>query len=217
MANEVDEKLSAMMAGTGIIPHGVKMSEITQDELLEMIFGRHQNIISPFTYKTKTTLSGIEKYLFVNANSTGRFQLFLDIVDELYDYPKVFWHGLARAYTCSDNLYEYNESIKELFQEDLPYKEYLMNKTERKWLAELQSKPKLTIYRAMTIDEAQDGDYGVSWTTKKSVANFFAKKYIRNLATNGMEKVVVKLVIDTSAIHAVFMGRNEYEIIYIND
>ena len=74
---------------------------------------------------------------------------------------------------------------------------------------------KVTIYRGMTVEESTKEHQGVSWTLDKKVAEFFAYQYTRNQSTSKKPKTVVEKVIDKSEIIAVFLGREEQEIIYM--
>ena len=38
----------------------------------------------------------------------------------------------------------------------------------------------ITIYRGMTTEELESGDFGISWTLSKECDGFFAFKYGRN-------------------------------------
>ncbi len=68
----------------------------------------------------------------------------------------------------------------------------------------------------MTKIESKSRNYGISWTLKKEVAEFFAYTYIRNHAICGLRKTVKSTVINKSDVVAFFNGRKEFEIIYIS-
>ena len=144
-------------------------------------------------------------------SSFDRFQTFLKIKDQLND--KDYWRTLADAYTGSDNLYHLKEEIKEAFLEDRSEREYLMNKKELKIYNSLPEN--ITIYRGMTTEELESGDFGVSWTLSKECADYFAYTYGRNYATEGIPKLVHQLEVKKVEILAYFNDRNEQEVIYI--
>jgi hypothetical protein len=88
----------------------------------------------------------------------------------------------------------------------------LMEKQERKFLKNLPDT--FTIYRGMTREEYDNGDFGISWTLSQEQGHFFAHTYIRNHATAHMPKVVVRATVKKSAVIAYFEG-TEQEIIVI--
>jgi hypothetical protein len=144
-------------------------------------------------------------------SSFDRFQTFLKIKDQLND--KDYWRTLADAYTGSDNLYHLKEEVKEAFLEDRSHREFLMTEKELKIYNSLPEN--ITIYRGMTVEELESGDFSVSWTLSEERAKYFAFKYGRNFSTEGMPKVVHQLVVMKVEILAYFHERNEQEVIYI--
>jgi len=149
--------------------------------------------------------------LLIMSSSFDRFQTFLKIKDELNDID--YWRILADAYTGSDNLYYLKEEIKEAFLEGRSEREYLMNKKELKVYNSLPEN--ITIYRGMTTEELESGDFGVSWTLSRERADYFAFTYGRNFSTEGIPKVVHQLEVKKVEILAYFNERNEQEVIYI--
>ena len=126
---------------------------------------------------------------------------------------KLYWYALKNTYTGSDDLFEYRDYLKELFESDEPYRDFILNREGRKYLIELPNE--ITIYRGMTIAEFESKEFGISWSLKKEVAEFFANKYMRNFSTKGEKTKVHKLKISKDQILAYFNERNEHEIIYI--
>lgn len=149
--------------------------------------------------------------LLIMCSSFDRFQTFLKIKDQLND--KDYWRTLADAYTGSDNLYHLKEEVKDVFLEDRSHREFLMTKKELKIYNSLPEN--LTIYRGMTVEEHESGNFNVSWTLLKERAEFFAFKYGRNFSTEGKPKVVHQLEVLKVEILAYFHERNEQEVIYI--
>ena len=149
--------------------------------------------------------------LLIMCSYFDRFQTFLKIKDQLND--KDYWRTLADAYTGSDNLYHLKEEVKDVFLEDRSHREFLMTKKELKIYNSLPEN--LTIYRGMTVEEHESGDFNVSWTLLKERAEFFAFKYGRNFSTEGKPKVVHQLEVLKVEILAYFHERNEQEVIYI--
>ena len=150
--------------------------------------------------------------LLIMCSSYDRFETFLKIKDQLND--KDYWRTLADAYTGSDNLYALKEEVKEAFLEDRSNREFLMTKKELKIYNSLPEN--LTIYRGMTVEELESGDFNISWTLLKERAEFFAYKYGRNFSTEGIPKVVHQLEVMKVEILAYFHDGNEQEVIYLN-
>jgi hypothetical protein len=140
-------------------------------------------------------------------------QVFLSIKPLLKN--KLYWYALRRAYESSDNLFLYRNDTKFAFLSNESGREFLMTKKEREYLKKLPEK--ITIYRGMTKKELKQKNFGVSWTLKKEIAEFFANKYERNFDTNHLPKIVHQIDIDKKDIIAFLNDRNEFEIVYIND
>ncbi len=149
----------------------------------------------------------------VMCNSYDRFAGFLELYWKYNLKGEMYWYALKEAYSLCDNLYGFKDYIKQTFSSEEPYREKLMSKKEQKYLSTLPED--LTIYRGMTVQEFESGDFGVSWTLRKDVAEFFAYKYDRNHSTAHLPKLVHELQIKKSDIIAYFGERKEFEVIYI--
>lgn len=120
----------------------------------------------------------------------------------------------ATYYRCLCEAYEHSDGIDidladELFGEfEDEFWVGLADKKSQKFYGELPDV--VTIYRGCTKAEAESKNYGVSWTTDKKVAEFFAHEYIRRDTDNG---VVLEAQINKSLICAVILGRNEKEVV----
>ncbi len=155
----------------------------------------------------------IDNLLFgIEVNSENRFQAFISNVKLFKE--KQYWQALKLAYTCSDNLFQYKGLVKAAFLKDEPFREALMDETELSFIKSLPEE--FSLYRGMTKDELKSGNLGVSWTLKEQVAEFFAFTYRRNFDTRGLEKIVYSVSVKKSDIIAVFLDREEEEIIYIH-
>ena len=161
-----------------------------------------------FTEKSRTTKNGIEEFLLYNSDSASCFELFYEYKDQLI--PKVYWHGLATTYIRSDNFYGYKQEVRNCFMANIPERNHLMNRNEKKYLSSLGER--VTIHRAMSNVEYLLGQYGLSWTLDYKVAEFFQKKYNRNGDT---QKTIETKTIDVNEIIAVFLSRDESEVIVL--
>ncbi|MEC5167232.1 hypothetical protein RCH18_002984 [Flavobacterium sp. PL11] len=72
----------------------------------------------------------------------------------------------------------------------------------------------VTIYRGCSLKEIKSNNFRFSWSLDKNVADFFAFDYNKNLKIKS--NIVVRTVSKNSLI-AYFNGRDEQEVIYIQD
>lgn len=144
------------------------------------------------------------------ADSFSTMQAFLLFKDQIED-PALYWKALREAYQDSDNLYQLKHEVSECFLSNKLHKDQLMTEEERLALSSLPER--LTVYRGMTVLEADSKDYGISWTLSKENAEYFAFTYGRNFDTDHLEKTVISIDIHKNQILALFKGRNEDEII----
>lgn len=152
--------------------------------------------------------------ILVKCNSYEQFPMFLRLIDELGLDGELYWNTLADCYQISDDLYQYRDEVKKSFGSDKQFRNKLMTKRELNYLNKLPDT--FTIYRGMTIEEFNSGDFGVSWTLKKKVADFFINKYERNHKTNHLQKMIHEITIKKSDVICYFEARNEFEIIYLH-
>lgn len=145
-------------------------------------------------------------------SSENRFEVFLYIKKRLKG--ELYWYALSLAYLNSDDLFRYNKEVRKAFNKRQPHRSRLMSELEIKYLEKLPET--LTIYRGMTEVELESENFGVSWTLKKEIADFFVNNYLRNTATNHLKKVCHKLIIKKSKVIAFLNDRQEFEIIYLH-
>jgi len=158
------------------------------------------------------TKKQIDNILFgIGVDSLNRFETFLNLMPKVKG--KGYWYALRNSYDMSDNLFRFKGLVRSAFLKDESDREYLMTKSERNYFRNLPER--LTIYRGMTQKEQKTKSFGVSWTLKKEVAEFFAFKYKRNYHTNHLKKVVCQKKIAKADVIAFINDRKEYEIIYV--
>ncbi len=127
-----------------------------------------------------------------------------------------YWGNLIHTYNTSDNNRYNQEILRELFRSGEPGKETLFTPEVMDIYNSLSDK--VTIYRGMTLEEYESGQFGISWTLDPEVAHKFKDTYWRNLDTNHLaERIVHQLEIDKDDIIAIILDRNESEIIYIHN
>ena len=142
-------------------------------------------------------------------DSWNRMEKFIEISQGLTDVQ--YWAGLKMAFTSSDNTYYLREEIKILFLSARPMEQYIMDSDERLLLESLPET--VIVYRGMSLEEYESEEYGISWSLERSVAEFFAYTYIRNLDTKGIPKVVVRAEVERHMISALWNDRKEEEVI----
>ena len=140
------------------------------------------------------------------------FQVFLSLKPILKG--KLYWETLREAYTMSDNLFNYRFDLRAAFMSEEENRDSLMSKKEQMVLNTLPEKIK--IYRGVTTDEIDSKSFGLSWSLKREVAEFFAFKYRRNYDTSSSLKTVIEIEVDKNEIIAYFQDREEEEIIYLS-
>lgn len=126
---------------------------------------------------------------------------------------ETYYKGLCVAYGNADRIDVGDAALMFSEFENEDWLNYADKKT-KKFYDELPNV--VTLYRGCTKDEVDSGIYGISWTTDKKVAEFFAKEYIRRDTRNG---VVMEIHISKSDICAVLLDRDESEVIlpYVED
>lgn len=151
----------------------------------------------------------IDRVLY-RCNSYNRFETFLQMKEKLSG--SLYWYAFRKAYEDSDNLYRFKDEIKKALKSKKWHRENLMTRQEKKFLNSLPDI--INIYRGMTRDELKSSDFGVSWTLKKEIADFFSNNYQRNHDTNKSKRITCKLTIRKKDVIAFFNDRKEFEIIY---
>jgi len=195
-------------------------------EFIELPFSRHelqtlefQKLLNSIQDQQEQNL---EAYFLKNkvdfrrqideCSSKDRMKKFLEFRD-LFSSDKEYWQQLGNCYKTSDNNFALASKVRSLFVVNKPERHFLMNETERKLFDALPNS--LTIFRGMTKDEYDSGQFGISWTLNKDVAEGFANMYIHNYSTNHLKHTVVEMTIDKNEVIAYFTERNEEEIIYL--
>lgn len=141
-----------------------------------------------------------------------KFQIFLSLKPILKG--KLYWKTLREAYTMSDNLFKYRYDLRASFLSEELNRDSLMSNKELTVLKNLPNKVK--IYRGAATDEIDSKNFGLSWSLKKEVAEFFAFVYRRNYNTSSSLKKVIEIEVDKNEIIAYFDNREEDEIIYLS-
>lgn len=67
----------------------------------------------------------------------------------------------------------------------------------------------------MTVEKLESGDFGVSWTLSKELAEYFVFTYVRNFSSEGKPKVVHQIEVMNVETLAYFNQRGEHDVIYV--
>ena len=122
-----------------------------------------------------------------------------------FDDPETFWETVRAVWSDSENIVENYHDWMQVWDSDIPHREFAMDKEER---AELAAMPdEITVYRGVGHKDAQDG---MSWTTDLDKARWFAQRFAGH---NGRQPHVVEGVIAKSQVLAYLTGRGESEIV----
>jgi hypothetical protein len=148
----------------------------------------------------------------IECSSRDRMEKFFQFQSN-FTTREEYTSNLIECYTSSNNNYRFADAIKAAFSSPLIKSKFLMGKKDRKFFEALPKK--LTIYRGMSESESESGNYGISWTLKKTIAQKFATEFIHNYDSKEQKHVVVELLINKSDALAYYGGREEDEIIFI--
>lgn len=129
-----------------------------------------------------------------------RLDAFIQIADQLTDTE--YWKLLGSIWTDTENQWQNLDKWDELLNSDRPQRQYLMTQEEDEFLRSLPDN--VVIYRGCQKGLNQKG---LSWTLKRDKAKFFANRL-------GKRGIVLQRTISREQIVAVFLGRNEWEVVW---
>ncbi len=127
------------------------------------------------------------------------------ITDYDFDRHPDFWKTVGHVWTDSENIYESFEDWQWIWDSIAVNRESAMSNEEQAEFAVLPDT--LVIYRGV---EPQGTELGMSWTTDRDKAVWFARRF------NGRGKVLKTEIAKSSAL-AYFTGRGESEIVVLPD
>jgi hypothetical protein len=129
-----------------------------------------------------------------------RIQAFLDVMESMEDAD--YWKLLSSIWTDTENSWQNFQMWNALLRSPRPERHNLMDEEELNHLASLPNK--VVVYRGCV---AGVNENGLSWTLDKTKAEFFANRFSKN-------GIVLEKTINKDEIVAVFLGRNESEVIF---
>ena len=143
-------------------------------------------------YEELTALVGSDRYYFKKLQK--------------FEWEPIAWHYALLDIYCMDDGYGHHDDYKMWFSEFEP--EYLTGNNREQYDA---LPDKVTVYRGCSIEEAEDGIDGLSWTVDYKTALHFANQH-------GTDKgCVVRAEVDKAKIKAYISERNESECIIIDE
>jgi hypothetical protein len=119
--------------------------------------------------------------------------------------PDKFWSCVAYVWTDSENIRQNQAGWMKIWASGIPHREKVMTDKERAALAKLPNE--IVVYRGVGHKQSK---LGLSWTTDKARAEWFAKRFA---GVNGRSAHVFQGVVQKSDVLAHFLGRNEDEIV----
>ena len=148
----------------------------------------------------KEEIKGI--LLGIGCDNYNRRQLFCNLCHDQEMTDEAYNYGLNLAYTCGNA----GREAFFYFSDYRVSKDLIMEEKDKQLYDKLPQQ--LIIYRGCDLIESKEGnEFGISWTTERKVAEFFAFRY------NNHNGRVFGLEIDKRDIIAYFTDRTEYEAI----
>ena len=132
------------------------------------------------------------------------------------EYPmswKIFHKGLIEAY-CQGKMSQ--SEGREMFQEVYEYWYDYASKDEKKFYDSIETDENgcVTVYRGCSKAELDNEECGISWTTDRAIAEFFAFRFADMKGYDG--GVVIKAKVHKGAIASVITDRDEDEVILVD-
>ena len=138
------------------------------------------------------------------ANTRTRFTFFVELASVYEMTAEAYAKGLRDAYITGKAQDRY-VALRCFYA--VRDRRALMNDEERQLLEDMPAR--VRIFRGCSIDEYNAHVYGSSWTTQRSVADFFAWRFDKQDGS----RCVVSCMIDKAQVLAVFTERKEHEVI----
>lgn len=131
---------------------------------------------------------------------------------------KQYWYLIGQCYITTNLPHSDMDTVLGFINTDRANREYMMSEEDRKYFDNLPAE--VIIYRGCSVKEIESGEFRISWTLDRSIAEYFAYEYINPNFETSLEKdkdqynVIQKVVLKSELI-AYFSDRNEFEILYI--
>lgn len=187
-----------------------ELEQLLNSDLKEyIILSKSTSIISMLDnehFKINLTLDDV----FLDTYSSDKIMVFIKYQNQLSDNE--YWKKLAEIYTQQDYNPVPYEILFALFNSPRKGKENLMNEEEKNIFNSLPDQ--IRIYRSMSKNELESGKFRFSWTLDEEVADNFME---RSEMLYDDEMIIHSILINKNDALAYLDGRNEKEIIYIQN
>ena len=137
-------------------------------------------------------------------NTRTRFAFFVALASTFEMTADAYAKGLRFAYLTGQPQDRY-EALRCFYA--VRDRRAMMNEEELKVLQDMPARVQL--FRGCSMDEYNANVYGSSWTTQRSIAEFFAWRFDKQDSS----RCVVSCTIDKAQVLAVFMERKEHEVV----
>lgn len=185
--------------------------ELLEGEELEKFLAQWESfeakkaeVINEAFQREIVTGDDIKSVLLTYSDSNNRWELFANLAENGKLSDEAFNVGLAIAWVEGKGTGDYR-AISYFMK---CKKEIIMDEKELVYYDSLPDK--VTLYRGCSMEEYEDDAFGISWTTNREVAEFFAFRCEQE------GTAVYSMEVDKNDIRAVFLSRNEFEAIYLD-
>lgn len=159
-----------------------------------------------------------EGYVFIHERPY-RIEAFVNIMDRLND--ESYWRILSATWIDTENYFQFKDVWHSLLSSNRPKREAMMDEDDRKVYDALPDV--FTIYRGREpgdplsrLGKRDIKKFGMSWTLKLEVAQFFAKRFQRYPTNRGITPLIYEAKVERKNIIAYLGGRNEAEVLVFN-
>lgn len=163
-------------------------------------------------YKKKALAKALEKrdwntYVYLHERPY-RMDAFIELVGMDVMTSREYWTVLGSIWTDTENMWQSEEDWQYFLENGPAGHLAMMDEDERALFYQLPDE--FTVYRGFQIDGRWES---MSWTTDKSIAEFFAKRLLHPDETPYIAEGKVK----KEHVIALFQGRGESEIVVLPD
>lgn len=195
---------------TSKINEAIRLARMAQNE--------HDHLAKIWKIRAFNLVSVIEKihltgeldlsFILLDEKNDDQLKCFVKYQDQMSDQE--YWSYLSSIYVSQEFNKLKSGVFAALFTSNRPHREFLMEEEDRIFFNGLPTKFKA--YRAMSQKELGSGDFRLSWTLDKTVAEFFQN---RNQEVHKAPQVIHEMELDKAHCIAYLNSRQEQEIIYI--
>lgn len=166
-----------------------------------------------FSTKKEKKVFGREdvRRVLLLSNSFTRWNDFVELLMKRNLTPDAAKFGFSFAYTCGHAPKLEALAVLKRLENYLPV---LEDEHAKAFFSELPER--VTLFRGTSVSERENGNFGISWTTNKQTAEFFAFRFQKK-KHDAKDGVVLTTEISKHDVLAVFTDRSEDEILINTD